>query len=235
MVALRHVLLAVTGALMRGQVVDFHFEVGCPVCGQVLSSTMQDVLKQYGTSALDVRLHPFGNSYYPTSECGNGATYDLQARKCWDAKCGSAAAQKLPDCFGPGEVICQHGTHACALQNYLVCAKDKLKWQQLLPFANCIDKNFNEGEKYGWPAGTVELLVKDCAGKASGLDFEALKTCAAGPEGKQALMNEAKATPPHKLVPFATVDGTPLPAIGADPSELLSAIAAKSARRLVFA
>jgi hypothetical protein len=234
-------LLASAGSVVQ---VDFYFEIGCPVCGSVLSGVMaKEVATQYGSS-VNVTLHPWGNTYVATQKCkGGGAPagtqnpdprYNAVARKCWDSECGAEASKKAPDCFSPGEMICQHGPPACELQYYAICGNQASgpDWKKALKFSACLDNSFNMGVKYGWPAGTVEVIAQDCAGK-SGLNFGHLKYCAKGAAGHKALIADAEQTPAHTLVPYVTVDGAPVQGVGLNPDLIVAAIAEKTSRRLL--
>jgi len=239
------VLLFVLATTSTATKVDFYFEYGCPVCGQLLGgdghgpSVMDQVSQMPGVI---VELHPFGNSLYATAECGvTGAApasmveadprYTVPARKCWDAKCGAEVAQKAADCF-VGEPICQHGRASCELQTYALCGKASAgtDWQKAYAFAQCLDKNMAAGVQYGWPEGTTEAIAEECAGVAN-FGFGHLKACARGPMGAQSVRVEGSLTPIHSLIPYVLVDGAP-----ADPAQLLRSLqvaTAANARRLL--
>jgi len=235
--------------------VEFHFEIGCPVCLQLLKGTpqapgvMTTIRQTYGDS-IKVRFHPWGNSFFAMPECvsqlGPAATlssasnpdprYTPNARYCWDNKCGANVVTKSPDC-STGEMICQHGPQACALQNYAICANKAYgaDWGKMLVFLTCLEEGHGTGTQYGWPKGSIEMIVKDCTKKSS-LDFAQLDQCATGDEGKQATAAESALTPKHKVVPYVTVNGVVVQGIGLNPQLLLGQIqtvAAPTSRRLM--
>jgi len=232
------VLLSVLATAVVAVKVDFYFEFGCPVCGQMLGgdtaapSVMQQVANVPGVV---VALYPFGNSFYASQTWGGvGAApteastnpdprYTVAARKGWDAACGLEVPQRQDSLCFIGDPICQHGPAACSMMSYGVCGKKAAgaNWQQALTFMTCLDTNLGKGLKFGWPTGTTAMLVQDCA-KKSTLDFASLQTCVAG-EGKLLLQSEGKLTPAHSLIPYVLVDGVP-----ADTTQLLAIVQAAS-------
>lgn len=237
--ALLVAMLAPIGAAVPQ--VDIYFEMGCHVCKDLLTG-LHKQSAALGQS-MTVKLHPWGNTYFVTQECGGGGAspgkvspdprYSPTSRECWDTKCGADAATKAADCF-TGEMICQYGPPACELQSYAICANQALgaDWQRALQFSACLDSKFDMGTKYGWPKGTVKLLAGECAEKV-GLDMARLKQCVRGPEGAKGVLADAKQIPTHTVVPHVTVDGMEVEGAGADLNILLSAVSTASARRLL--
>jgi hypothetical protein len=225
--------------------IDFYFEIGCPVCETLLKGVMQTVATKYA-AAVNVRFHPWGNSFFGISECSSDLAapppstanpdprYTPAARECWGEKCAAGIASPAADCFS-GNMICQHGPKACEIQAYAVCANKQAgdNWQKTLKYMTCVEKGFNMGTKYSWPKGSINMISKDCSTKAA-LDEAAIEQCASSGEGKQATQAEAQQTPKHKLVPYVLVDGESMEGIGSTPDMLINAIEmATKTRRLV--
>lgn len=165
---------------------------------------------------VDVELVAFGNSYFITHECGGSADgykfasyfqgYNATVRECWDSLCGFAAAAPAADCFS-GKLLCQHGATDGMVTTSWACAKSLAGGvpSKYMPFVVCMSSHFLSitTEK------SFQATIEKCADVAS-LDREQVTTCASGPEGRQLLISEARATVPHAGVPYVLVDGEPL-------------------------
>mmetsp|Transcript_58518 Transcript_58518/g.125754 ORF Transcript_58518/g.125754 Transcript_58518/m.125754 type:complete len:193 (+) Transcript_58518:184-762(+) len=157
---------------------------------------------------IDFAFHPWGNAYYATKHCGAGP-YDPDQRHCWFNTCVKSTSPPA-DCFGT--IVAQHGDEekhvniieACAIKHYP-------KWTIYWPFVQCAEANYESGEQ----------SLGACATK-TGLDFAALDSCAAGAEGAEAALVQAKATPDHPGVPYILVNGQPLD----NPTQLLRSVCA---------
>lgn len=155
---------------------------------------------------VDFAFHPWGNAYYATKRCGVGP-YDADQRRCWFKTCLNSTSPPA-DCFG--NIVAQHGeeekfvniVQACAIKHY---PESATYW----PFIQCTEGNYQSGAKG----------LKACATK-TGLDFHALRICAAGDEGAEAAEIQAKATPDHPGVPYILVNGHPID----DTKNLLKAV-----------
>lgn len=225
--------------------VDFFFEIGCPVCEQLLNGVLQQLIQF--EHKVNLKLHPFGNSFFATKECpvsgdkpsdkaNPDPRYTPDARMCWDKHC--LTPNFASDCFA-GEMICQHGPKACELQNYAVCGVQAAgdDWIKALAYSQCLEKGFGMGTKYGWPANSVaQGILPDCAKKA-GLDVDTLKSCATSDAVKSLTQAEAASTPQHHLVPKVIVNGEDLPGVNTNPDELMqkvrSIVTPQSQRRLL--
>lgn len=156
---------------------------------------------------------PWGNAYYVTSECGGPGSYDLDARQCFNSKCGLGAASPPEDCYS-GEIVCQHGQRECDFNTWLTCAREVHKKAELyMPFVTCVEAQYDRVWR------SVQNVVTACASSA-GLDIDQMATCFDGQSGARALAGNAAATPPHAGVPYVLVDGKPLD----DESTLLEAV-----------
>jgi len=194
------------------------YEVGCERCQDIMREVIKPAIAKYDPDIMTIELHPWGNAYYPSYKCADAPTqagrYSPVARECWGKYCGRGVESKASDCF-TGKIICQHdkitklaGHPECSLNKYVACAKKVTvgDFTKYAPFAACVDEQWDDMLAAGFPAGTSPLLAEDCASKSS-LDFAALKACFEGPDGDQAVQEEAAATPAHRLVPFLLVDG----------------------------
>lgn len=189
---------------------QFYGQAGCSHCFAFMSGPLKQALAdpELGRQ-LQFEYFPWGNAYYVTSKCQGGGKYDILPRKCYDANCGSEAKTRLPDCFGPGEIVCQNGPVECEADKYVACAKQvsAMDHSKYLPYAECIDGNF-EGNPHG-NGLDVPALSQGCA-TSSGLDAQAIHACATGNDATAALQHEAMATPTHGFCPVVVIDGEKL-------------------------
>jgi hypothetical protein len=257
MTRLTALLLAVQAYAVHGQKVqvDFHYEVGCPTCAAALSSPagFTTLVAAKMADKVDIKLHPWGNTYFAIAECGGTAQpltgtdalqnpdprYNAANRECWDSKCGLGATAPPADCY-TGEMISQHGGIAGAMAVYAVCGSQAAgaDWQSNLKFAVCMDDAFKTATGFSGsftPKEIADKSAQSCATKL-GWSFGHLKACKAGP-GKAALLEEAKNIPPHKAVPFLAMNGKVQTDAGTDISTMMMAIYGAmpkaAARRLI--
>lgn len=100
---------------------------------------------------------------------------------------------------------CQHGPAECRLDRTINCATHLYPGQAAwLPFVVCLEAA---------PRDAREKEVAGCA-EGAGMDPAALLHCAEGEEGaaleRAAEAETAALVPPHRYVPWVTVNGVPL-------------------------
>mmetsp|Transcript_158792 Transcript_158792/g.280549 ORF Transcript_158792/g.280549 Transcript_158792/m.280549 type:complete len:268 (+) Transcript_158792:63-866(+) len=211
--------------------VEYYYEAACPVCSTFLVKVLNKTLSHEGMlgpdGAIDLHLHPFGNAYFVTEKCGGAGTYSLPARKCYNTECGKGAKNPSPDCY-TGDIVCQHGGPECTLNRYLACSKKvtSYKAEKFMPYATCLDMGFSMAEENGEYGKLAEFCAKFVA-----IDINELNTCHSSSDGQQAMIEEAKSTPPHTLVPYIVVNGQPL----TDPYDLLPKICSEYSGEKVLA
>lgn len=95
---------------------------------------------------------------------------------------------------------CQHGKLECVGNTYEQCAiAHNPKTEDWFPFYYCIEANGAEG--------VTSLPTKKCAELAN-LDYDAIETCATGPEAKVLLEKAYQDTPAdHQYVPWVVING----------------------------
>ena len=81
-------------------------------------------------------------------------------------------------------------------------------------FIECFDSALIKTFPKGLPEGTVNTTfavatLKTCA-TAQGIDWATLDTCSASTEGAGYFAKEKTLTPPHKGVPFISLNGAPI-------------------------
>jgi hypothetical protein len=155
-----------------------------------------------GVAAIvDFQHHPFGNSYFPTKECGGTiGSYDSDTRHCWAKACVGVASPPA-DCFSAPMPVVQHGQSEYEVNKYQACAlvatAGEPVTQRYWPFVVCMEKRY---EREGANA------AKSCA-KESSIDYEPLNACYSGPQGDAAVVTQAKATIDHPGTPYLAVNG----------------------------
>lgn len=166
----------------------------------------QTLLSPGMAELIDFEYSPWGNAYFATAACGGAGTYNVNARRCFDEKCGLGVAARPADCF-TGPLICQNGALECVMNRYMACAKHVYgtgAFLSYMPYIQCLDNQF--GETTDATSGTI---ASQCA-VATGLDFNAIKLCYDGADGDTASINEAMATPNHPFCPHVLVNGAVL-------------------------
>ncbi|GAQ88305.1 interferon [Klebsormidium nitens] len=104
-----------------------------------------------------------------------------------------------------GSIRCQHGPDECTLDRIEACVidfyPDTHSW---FSFISCVEQQ---------PAASRLELWPQC-GVALGLDVIGIQNCADGEKGAELEARNRKLTesldPPHRFVPWVTVDGAPL-------------------------
>ena len=149
---------------------------------------------------VDLRHHPFGNSYFPTAKCG-GAPYDPDTRHCWAKECTSTDVSPPSDCF-TGTPVAQHGETEYDVDRVQACAQslttgDPSVTNRYWPFVVCTEKHY---ERKG------EAAAHSCA-KETGVDYARLNACYTGDAGDAAVAAQAKATIDHPGTPYIAVNG----------------------------
>ncbi|KAG8387664.1 hypothetical protein BUALT_Bualt02G0044900 [Buddleja alternifolia] len=104
-----------------------------------------------------------------------------------------------------GTIVCQHGEYECILNTVEACAIDA--WPDVnvyFPFVYCVEKLIYQHNYTYW---------ETCFEKV-GLDPSPVLDCYNGERGKELELGYAAVTnalqPPHRYVPWVTVDGQPL-------------------------
>ena len=149
--------------------------------------------------------HPFGNSYFPTSECG-GAPYDADKRHCFEKRC---AVQSPPaDCFtaNMSAIVVQHGQAEYEFNRIQACAKDitveqgEAWYTRYWTFVACVEDKYSSG---------IGTAARACIGPANFTDSEVriLRGCFGTSRGDASVIREAKATIDHPGTPTVLVNG----------------------------
>uniref|UniRef100_A0A7S0FIB4 Uncharacterized protein n=1 Tax=Pyrodinium bahamense TaxID=73915 RepID=A0A7S0FIB4_9DINO len=195
--------------------IELYGMAGCPFTRGFIEGPLAETLTTV-PELVDFHLHPFGNSYYVTKECGGTAEgmpfasyfsgYNMTVRKCWDWHCGAAAAVPAPDCFS-GALVCQHGATDCMVTTAWACAQDAAGGEvsAYMPFVRCTAHRFLGVTS----EAAFDRAVRGCAAGTS-LDGRELLRCARGDHGRELLSAQARATVGHAGVPFVLVDGIKL-------------------------
>lgn len=193
-------------------VVEVYGMAGCPFTRAFLEGPLTEALTIV-PAYIDLRFHPFGNTYYVTKKCGGNASgqlyasynknYDSVVRKCWDKMCGAAASEPAEDCF-KGELVTQHGATDGMVTTSWACAKDLAAGDASFywPFITCTAFRFLG---ITTPKDFADT-VRSC-GQQSGFPSSALLECAQGPHGRQLLNMEGRATKVIPGAPYVLVDG----------------------------
>lgn len=169
-------------------------EAGCPFCQQAIAGPLDTMVRAVGSS-INVKQHPFGNSYYATDECG-GAPYDSDVRHCWAAAC-VADSEPTTDCF-TGELVKQHGQSEGDVDRMEACAISvSANWTQYWPFLVCMEAQYE----------TMGLNATARCSEAAALDAAKLNACYFSTAGDAAVLREAKATFDHPAAPSVYVAG----------------------------
>lgn len=180
--------------------VDLYYETGCPFSIAAIKGPLHQLLDAgFVDGVMNLNLHPFGNSYFVTSQCGGAGAYTSEARKCFDTSCGAGASSRPSDCF-TGEIVCQHGPAECQANFYSVCAKKVALGNRItmLKWAICLAE--------GYSTDTASL-AQSCA-TSTGLSWDAINTCVSDQAGVVELVKqEALSTPLHDVVPKFNVAG----------------------------
>uniref|UniRef100_A0A7S4V7D1 Uncharacterized protein n=1 Tax=Alexandrium monilatum TaxID=311494 RepID=A0A7S4V7D1_9DINO len=197
----------------RGRVrVEVYGMAGCPFTRAFIEGPLSEAMAT-APDLVDLRLHPFGNSYYVVEGCGGTAAgmpftgyfkaYDPDVRKCWDERCGEAAREPAPDCFS-GDLVCQHGVTDCLVTTAWACAESLAKGDasSYLPFVQCTARRFLGVTS----EAAFEESVQQCA-STSGLSGEKVVACSLGTRGRALLNAQGRATVLHAGVPYVLVDG----------------------------
>eukprot|EP00933_Yihiella_yeosuensis_P006487 TRINITY_DN111188_c0_g1_i1.p1 TRINITY_DN111188_c0_g1~~TRINITY_DN111188_c0_g1_i1.p1 ORF type:complete len:308 (+),score=75.55 TRINITY_DN111188_c0_g1_i1:59-925(+) len=186
--------------------VQFFGEAGCPDCRGFVSGPLSQTLKADGVAdQMEFEYFPFGNAYYVTEACG-GKQYSVEARKCFNQKCGRDAKNRPSDCF-TGELVCQHGEAECLGNRYIACAKQTTKdFQKHMPFVECFEKGYENNKT----KKELEDVAKTCTSTVKDMPFAKLSECFNGKEGDKAIAAEAAATPEHQWVPHVLLNGQAL-------------------------
>jgi len=167
----------------------------------------QTLLSPGMAELMDFEYVPWGNAYFVTAACGGAGGYSLEARRCFDEKCGLGVAARPADCF-TGPLICQNGPVECAMNRYMACAKHVYgagAFLSYMPYIQCLDNRFGDATD----AAAGGTIASQCA-TATGLDFGAIKLCYDGADGDAASISEASATPAHPFCPHVVVNGAVL-------------------------
>jgi hypothetical protein len=106
---------------------------------------------------------------------------------------------------------CQHGVVECLAQKYTNCVKGLYPFAAYIEFVHCFDDTLMATFPQGLPVGIVNATfatttVSKCAA-ANTIDMTKLTTCYNGPEGTKFLQAAKDATPPHKAIPIAVING----------------------------
>jgi len=152
---------------------------------------------------------PFGNMYFVTQACGGAGEYSKAARKCYNRLCGAGSPSPPADCF-TGQLVCQHHEPECEANRILACAKPHQSGDDTIEyhaFLSCVQVRFDD-LKNG--ATSPSALSQTCA-ESSGLSLEPISACYDDTQqSTQALVEAAKATPEHEVVPLIRVNGKQL-------------------------
>ena len=162
---------------------------------------------------LDYSFVPFGNAYYPQSDCPGRVVYSRnEGLACWQAKCGDVAAGQPEECFA-GAPLCQHGDSECAGDLLEACAVDIAGVWAAARFTYCYE-------------GVHELdtdFAAPCAASA-GIDYDALSACAAN---DAATINTAVANATAIFAVENTWVGTPTAVLNGVPVSSTSGLLAQ--------
>lgn len=182
---------------------------GCPFTRGFVAGPVGELM---GTvpELVDLEFVPFGNSYYPTEECGGSGEgqpyasynphYDVQRRMCWEKLCGADATERPGDCYS-GDLICQHGTTDGMVTAAWACAKE---WSNnvsslYIPFFQCTARRFLavvSNDRFS-------QIMTRCAVE-TGLNPYALQQCS---QNYDALNAQGRITVPHPGAPHVLIDG----------------------------
>lgn len=108
---------------------------------------------------------------------------------------------------GTGKVECQHGEEECRLNKVFACLLHIYPRQkQWFPFVHCVENKS--------PAEMEESLEKCSLVPLPPLNIAEIRECAAGSMGRKLErelgLKTARLKPPHRWVPWLTVNGVPL-------------------------
>jgi hypothetical protein len=229
--------------------VIFYGESQCPYCRKFVTEAWPPVWNDPELRALiQYDFIPWGNAYYPTSECGSGP-YDANERHCWYAKCiapqGAAAATAVAavtavsngnanhgknsspykddeddTCF-TGTPIYQHSLKEGQMDIYESCVKLVLGLERAVAFTLCA-----EGPHMDDPTlATAHQLMEHCLDDIDNdndVMVQTIQHCFTTQGTILEAMN-ALQTPDHPGVPYVLVDGEALD----DPLAVKTAICQK--------
>ncbi|CAK0910387.1 unnamed protein product [Prorocentrum cordatum] len=194
-------------------------EAGCPFTQRLILGALNRTLTSEGVAgALRFDFLPFGNAFFSTKACPN-TTYDPATRRCFNRRCGAdRVAEGLPlpeDCF-QGTLVCQHGRVECEANRWMACARkvaqvpgderSRASYSGYMPLVHCMTRWYGHA-KVG--AKSLEHIVAGCAA-STGLEWGSLARCYGGPQGDAAIVEAAKGTPVHRVVPWLYVNGEPM-------------------------
>ena len=180
----------------------------CPAirCQSFVRGDLNETLTAEGIwDVLTYNFVPFGNAYYPQSDCPGSKIYSRnQGVPCWQEKCGNATAQPA-ECF-EGEPLCQHGDDECLGDRYEACASvdalaGTVSASQGAVFAYCLEAG----------PGGLDVAAADSCAAFAGIDPVALGACAAAgsPSGDAATAAAAKVTAEFTANYGRAWEGTP--------------------------
>jgi len=173
-------------------------------CQDLIQGELNETLTAEGIfSVLTYEFVPFGNAYYPQSDCPGEKVYNRnEGVPCWQEKCGNVNGQPS-SCFA-GDPICQHGADECLGDRYETCASvdtlgGTVSALQGAQFAYCIET----------PSLNLNRIA-GCAAYAQ-IDSGLLEACAASgsQQGNAATVAAANTTAQFSFVTGSAWQGTP--------------------------
>jgi len=153
---------------------------------------------------IDMQHHPWGNTYFPTAECGGGP-YDSTIRRCFDKRCGKASPPA--DCYAANisQIVSQHGVQEYQFNRAQACAKDitMLKGEawygRYWTFVECVEDHYDEGIGCARQCSTAANFTAS--------EAEYLHSCLETSVGDKSVIREAMATGDHAGTPTVMVAG----------------------------
>jgi len=168
---------------------------------------MSELAAAEGVGAIvDLQHHPFGNSYFPTPECG-GSPYDADKRHCFEQRCAGQASAPA-DCFtaNMSAIVVQHGVPEYQFNRMQACAKDitvlkgEAWYTRYWTFVACIEDKYSDG---------IGAATRACIGPSNFTrrELDYLRSCFDTSSGDASVVREAKATIDHPGTPTVLVNG----------------------------
>mmetsp|Transcript_21972 Transcript_21972/g.30586 ORF Transcript_21972/g.30586 Transcript_21972/m.30586 type:complete len:276 (-) Transcript_21972:1135-1962(-) len=210
------VIALAAGATNSNVTVRFYGEAQCPFCRRFVTEAWPTVWNDPELRAIiDYDFIPWGNSYFPTQDCGgiDDATYDADVRQCWYQKCitnNDNLVKMEEDCFS-GEPIYQHSKKEGQVDIYETCVKDIMGIDAAVSFTYCSEGSHMDDEHLPSARDLMEKCITTRDGISCGIadPVTAVQECF-DVRGRLIEINNAKQTPAHPGVPYVVVDGNPL-------------------------
>jgi hypothetical protein len=115
---------------------------------------------------LNYTFIPFGNAYYPQSDCPGDTKYSRNfGVPCWQNKCGNQSTAD-DECFS-GTIFCQHGDDECVANRMEGCAYEHYTPEQTGVFVYCLEDH------------EIDMSYAEPCAEYAGMDYDVLTTCSA--------------------------------------------------------